>query len=45
MGFLVLFEQELAEVHHAHYRRIGLWRHFDEIELRAPRKIECFESG
>src|ERR1700741_2015304 len=44
MRFLVLFEQEFAEVHDANHRRIGLRRHLDEIELRSLGEIECFES-
>jgi len=45
LRLLVLFEQEFAEVHHAHHRRIRLRRHFDEIELRALGEIERFESS
>jgi hypothetical protein len=42
---LVLFEQEFAEVHDTDHGRIGLRRHFDEIQLRAACQVERLESS
>ena len=43
MRLLVLFEQELSEIHDPAHRRISGWRDFNEIELRGLGHLQGLE--